>query len=38
VSALITLGAALALFAFKRGVIETIAGCAVVGLAAHLLV
>lgn len=38
VSALITLGAALALFAFKRGVIETIAGCAVVGLAAYLLV
>ncbi|QSL94406.1 chromate efflux transporter [Ectopseudomonas toyotomiensis] len=38
VSALITLGAALALFAFKRGVIETIAGCAVVGLVAHLLV
>ncbi|MFI8745864.1 chromate efflux transporter [Pseudomonas sp. NPDC077186] len=36
-SALIALGAALALFMFKRGVIETIAGCALVGLAAHLL-
>lgn len=38
VSALITLGAALALFALKRGVIETIAGCAAVGLVVHLLV
>ncbi|MFI8606719.1 chromate efflux transporter [Pseudomonas sp. NPDC077649] len=36
-SALIALGAALALFLFKRGVIETIAGCALVGLAVHLL-
>jgi chromate transporter len=36
-SALIALGAALALFMFKRGVIETIAGCALVGLAVHLL-
>ena len=38
VSALITLGAGVALLGFKRGVIETIAGCAVVGLVAHLLV
>jgi chromate transporter len=38
VSALIASGAALALFKFKRGVIETIAGCAIVGLVAHLLV
>lgn len=38
VSALIASGAALALFKFKRGVIETIAGCAVVGLVAHLLI
>jgi len=37
VSALITLGAGVALLGFKRGVIETIAGCAVVGLVAHLL-
>ena len=36
-SALIASGAALALFKFKRGVIETIFGCALVGLAAHLL-
>ena len=38
VSALIACGAALALFKFKRGVIETIAGCAIVGLVAHLLI
>ena len=38
VSALIASGAALALFKLKRGVIETIAGCAIVGLVAHLLV
>ncbi|MFN3769325.1 MAG: chromate efflux transporter [Ectopseudomonas guguanensis] len=38
VSALIACGAALALFKFRRGVIETIIGCAVVGLAVHLLV
>jgi chromate transporter len=38
VSALITLGAALALFAFKRGVIETLVACALVGLAVHVLV
>jgi len=36
-SAAIALGAALALFRFKRGVIEVIAGCAVVGLAARML-
>ncbi|MFT0621510.1 chromate efflux transporter [Ectopseudomonas guguanensis] len=38
VSALIASGAALALFKFRRGVIETIIGCAVVGLVVHLLV
>lgn len=37
VSALIAVAAALALLAFRRGVIETIAGCALVGLALHLL-
>lgn len=37
-SALIALGAALALFRFKRGVIEVIAACAVIGLAARLAV
>jgi chromate transporter len=37
VSALITLGAAFALLRFKRGVIEVIAACAVIGLAVHLL-
>ena len=37
VSALIALGAALALLRFKRGVIEVIAACAVIGLAVHLL-
>jgi chromate transporter len=36
-SALIALAAALALFRFKRGVIEVIAGSAVIGLAVHLL-
>ncbi|MGQ7959938.1 chromate efflux transporter [Pseudomonas sp. SP16.1] len=36
-AALIALAAALALLRFKRGVIETIAGCALVGLALHLL-
>jgi chromate transporter len=34
-AALIALAAALALFVFKRGVIEVIAGCALVGLAIH---
>ena len=37
VSALIALGAAVALLRFKRGVIEVIAACAVIGLAVHLL-
>ena len=37
VSALITLGAAVALLRFRRGVIEVIAACAVIGLAVHLL-
>ena len=37
VSALIALGAAIALLRFKRGVIEVIAACAVIGLAIHLL-
>ncbi|MGK4921511.1 chromate efflux transporter [Bordetella hinzii] len=37
-SALIALGAALALFRFKRGVIEVIAACAVIGLVARLAV
>jgi chromate transporter len=37
VSALIALGAAFALLRFKRGVIEVIAACAVIGLAVHLL-
>lgn len=36
-SALIALGAALALLRFKRGVIEVLLGCALVGLAVHLL-
>ncbi len=36
-SAAIALGAAVALLRFKRGVIEVIAGCAVVGLAVYLL-
>jgi chromate transporter len=37
VAALIALAAAVALFRFKRGVIEVIAGSAVIGLAVHLL-
>ena len=37
VSALIAFGAAVALLRFKRGVIEVIAACAVIGLAVHLL-
>jgi chromate transporter len=37
VSALITLGAGVALLIFKRGVIETLTACALVGLAAHLV-
>lgn len=37
VSALITLGAAMALLGFKRGVIETLVACALVGLAVRLL-
>ncbi|MCM2318987.1 MAG: chromate efflux transporter [Pseudomonas sp.] len=36
-SALIALAAAVALFRFKRGVIEVLLACAVVGLAVHLL-
>ena len=36
-SALIAVAAAVALFRFKRGVIEVIAACAVLGLAVHLL-
>ncbi|WJN61742.1 Chromate transport protein ChrA [Pseudomonas sp. SO81] len=36
-SALITVGAAVALFRFKRGVIQVLLGCALVGLAIHLL-
>lgn len=36
-SALITVGAAVALFRFKRGVIQVLVGCALVGLAIHLL-
>jgi len=36
-SALIALGAAVALFRFKRGVIQVLVGCALVGLAIHLL-
>ncbi|MBD9417047.1 chromate efflux transporter [Pseudomonas sp. PDM16] len=35
-SALIVLGAALALFVWRRGVIEVLLACAVVGLAVHL--
>ena len=37
VAATLTLLAAVALLRFKRGVIEVIAGCAVIGLAVHLL-
>ncbi|MHA6491953.1 chromate efflux transporter [Pseudomonas borbori] len=36
-SALIALAATVALFGFKRGVMETLAGCALVGLLVHLL-
>jgi chromate transporter len=36
-SALIALGAAVALLRFKRGVIQVLLGCALVGLAVHLL-
>ena len=36
-SALIAVAAAVALFRFKRGVIEVIFACAVLGLAVHLL-
>lgn len=36
-SALIAVGAAVALFRFKRGVIQVLVGCALVGLAIHLL-
>ncbi|QMV63105.1 chromate efflux transporter [Pseudomonas berkeleyensis] len=36
VSALITLGAGVALLGFKRGVIETLVACALVGLTVHL--
>jgi chromate transporter len=36
-SALIALAAAVALFGFKRGVIEVLIGCGLVGLAVHLL-
>ncbi|WP_258371477.1 chromate efflux transporter [Pseudomonas alcaligenes] len=36
-SALIALAAAVALFRFKRGVIEVLLGCALIGLAVHLL-
>jgi chromate transporter len=37
ISAAIALAAAVALFRFRRGVIEVIAGCALAGLAIHLL-
>ena len=36
-SALLTLGAALALFVWRRGVIQVLLACAAVGLAVHLL-
>jgi chromate transporter len=36
-SALLALAAALALFRFKRGVIEVIGGCALAGLGLRLL-
>ncbi|MGF6126971.1 chromate transporter [Pseudomonas frederiksbergensis] len=36
-SALIAIAAAIALFRFKRGVIEVLIGCALVGLAVHLI-
>jgi chromate transporter len=37
VSALIAIGAAIALFRFKRGVIQVIVACALIGLVAYLL-
>jgi chromate transporter len=37
VAALLAAAAALALFRFRRGVIEVIAGCALIGLATHFL-
>jgi chromate transporter len=37
VSALIALGAAVALFKYKRGVMQVLAGCAVLGLLVHLI-
>jgi len=36
-SALIALAAAVALFRFKRGVIQVLAACALAGLVVHLL-
>jgi chromate transporter len=36
-SALIAIAAAIALFRFKRGVIEVLLGCGLIGLAVHLL-
>jgi chromate transporter len=36
-SALIAVAAAIALLRFKRGVIEVLVGCAMIGLAVHLL-
>ncbi|MFR0308798.1 chromate transporter, partial [Escherichia coli] len=36
-SAMIALGAAVALFRYKRGVIQVLLACAVAGLAVHLL-
>jgi chromate transporter len=36
-SALIAIAAAIALFRFKRGVIEVLMGCGLIGLAVHLL-
>ena len=36
-SALIAIAAAIALFRFKRGVIQVLLACALVGLAVHLL-
>jgi chromate transporter len=36
-SALIAMAAAVALFRFKRGVIEVLIGCGLIGLAVHLL-
>jgi chromate transporter len=36
-SALIAIAAAIALFHYKRGVIQVLVACALVGLAVHLL-